>query len=270
MINDLFVRKGLSLERLDAFLKVAQTSSITAAAEGDPIRQSQYSRQIKELEQFFNIALVEKRGRGIALTDAGHELSRVSRYFLLALSKLAQGYAKEAPNYNFGGLPELIHKHIIHRIAKLSKSQNDFRFSTVAVAPDSAISRIWDLSLDFAIIPQQVLPRQLDSQVLCTEPYLLCSRYHQDTIACAERFQTQLKAIRPEANIITCSHIDEVFALVVQGTTAGLLPQSYAQNFDTSITPIQSTIEETVLLVWNRRLLRLDPKAQGVIRNMVT
>ena len=52
MFAKLFAQSGLSLDRLRALVEVGATGSIVRAAEGDPARQSQYSRQIKELEDF--------------------------------------------------------------------------------------------------------------------------------------------------------------------------------------------------------------------------
>ena len=52
MFENLFAKHGVSLERLKTFLEVAQAGSIVEAAHGDLTRQSQYSRQIKELEEF--------------------------------------------------------------------------------------------------------------------------------------------------------------------------------------------------------------------------
>ena len=53
MFARLFTDSGLSLDRLRALVEVGAAGSIARAAEGDPIRQSQFSRQIKELEDFF-------------------------------------------------------------------------------------------------------------------------------------------------------------------------------------------------------------------------
>lgn len=49
----LFDISGLSIDRLRSFLKVAEAGNLATAAQGDVVRQSQYSRQIKELEGFF-------------------------------------------------------------------------------------------------------------------------------------------------------------------------------------------------------------------------
>ena len=55
MFRDLFQTTGLTLERLHSFLMVAEAGGVTKAAGGDPNRQSLFSRQIKELEEFFGV-----------------------------------------------------------------------------------------------------------------------------------------------------------------------------------------------------------------------
>ena len=55
--EQLFDISGLSLDRLRSFLKVAEAGNLATAAQGDAVRQSQYSRQVKELEGFFGVAL---------------------------------------------------------------------------------------------------------------------------------------------------------------------------------------------------------------------
>ena len=52
----LFTVSGLSLDRLRTFLRVAEAGNLAKAAKGDATQQSQFSRQIKELEAFFGVA----------------------------------------------------------------------------------------------------------------------------------------------------------------------------------------------------------------------
>jgi len=75
----LFADSGLSLDRLRTFLEIAEAGNIAKAAKGDTNRQSQYSRQLKELEGFFGIALARKVGRRIEITEEGHRLAGMIR-----------------------------------------------------------------------------------------------------------------------------------------------------------------------------------------------
>src|SRR2546428_10036760 len=88
MVSQLLQETGLSLDRLQSFCLVAEAGGVTKAAKGDPARQSLFSRQVKELEEFFGTELVRRKGRGIALTAARQRLHLLAREQLLALSDL--------------------------------------------------------------------------------------------------------------------------------------------------------------------------------------
>lgn len=79
MYQKLLSRSGFSLERLAGFCAVADAGSIAAVAPDDPNRQSLLSRQIRELESFFAVELIRRKGRGLELTAAGRELAAVGR-----------------------------------------------------------------------------------------------------------------------------------------------------------------------------------------------
>ena len=85
MFEHLFAERGLSLDRLKTLIEVAKAGSIAAAARGDSARQSLYSRQIKELEEFFGVELASRRGKVLALTGAGGELVRLASESLCLL-----------------------------------------------------------------------------------------------------------------------------------------------------------------------------------------
>jgi DNA-binding transcriptional LysR family regulator len=82
MEDILFSKSGLSLDRLKSFCLVAEAESFTKAAGGDSNRQTQFSRQIKDLEQFFGTELFQRKGRTVTLSTTGMELhTLVSEYF---------------------------------------------------------------------------------------------------------------------------------------------------------------------------------------------
>ena len=67
------------MDRLANFCAVADEGSIAIVAKGDPSRQSLISRQIRELESFFGVELVRRKGRGLEITEAGRELAAIGR-----------------------------------------------------------------------------------------------------------------------------------------------------------------------------------------------
>ena len=75
----LLSKRGLSIDRLQGFLDFAEAGSLIKAAKGDAVRQSQLSRQLRDLDEFFGVELTRHRGRGLVMTGAGLELARLAR-----------------------------------------------------------------------------------------------------------------------------------------------------------------------------------------------
>jgi DNA-binding transcriptional LysR family regulator len=88
--DELELPPGISLDRLTAFCRVAAAGSVTLAAGGNASRQSQFSRQIKELESFFKTKLIERKGGGVVLTDAGEDLHRMAEAQILSLKRFRE------------------------------------------------------------------------------------------------------------------------------------------------------------------------------------
>jgi DNA-binding transcriptional LysR family regulator len=95
MFERLFAKRGLSLDRLRVLLEVREAGSIVKAAGSDPVRQSQYSRQIKELEEYFGAALTERNGRTISLTPPGEELANLIKEHFIALGNFSRRLSDE-------------------------------------------------------------------------------------------------------------------------------------------------------------------------------
>jgi DNA-binding transcriptional LysR family regulator len=83
---------GISIERLQTFCAVVSDGSIAAAAQGDPNRQSQFSRQLKELEQAIGAKLFRKEGKVLKLTDTGRQFAVITLGFFNALEELRERY----------------------------------------------------------------------------------------------------------------------------------------------------------------------------------
>ena len=95
MMTDLLSQSGLSLDRLQSFCLVAEAGGVTKAAKGDAARQSQFSRQIKELEEFVGTELLRRSGRGVTLTEAGRQLHTLAREHFAALGDFKADCARE-------------------------------------------------------------------------------------------------------------------------------------------------------------------------------
>ncbi len=66
--------RNLDLAALRSFIAVAETGGVTRAAHRLHLTQSGVSMQLKRLEEALNVALLQREGRGVALTRHGEEL----------------------------------------------------------------------------------------------------------------------------------------------------------------------------------------------------
>ena len=74
--------RNLDLATLRSFVAVADTGGVTRAAQRLHLTQSAVSMQIKRLEESLDIPLLERNGRGVALTKRGEELLADARKLL--------------------------------------------------------------------------------------------------------------------------------------------------------------------------------------------
>jgi DNA-binding transcriptional LysR family regulator len=170
MFSRLFSQSGLSLERLRALVEVGARGSIARAAENDPARQSLYSRQIKELEDFFQTGLVERQGRGIRLTAAGRELARISRFFLLGLSNFQRGRLAGGQTYRIGASATFLAAILVPALAHTRRAQAGIHFAVEPVAEEDIERRLHDLTLDFGVVSRSELSRPLQLSPLGSVP----------------------------------------------------------------------------------------------------
>src|SRR5512133_893742 len=167
MFTRLFAEAGLSLERLRALVEVGAYGSIVKATGAQPARQSLYSRQIKELEDFFQISLLERHGRGVRLTASGRELARISRFFLLGLSNFQRGCLAEGQAYRVGADATFSRCFLLPVLAEGPTKSSGARFSIETVTGDEVERRLHDLTLDFGAVTR-ALSRPLQMKELGT------------------------------------------------------------------------------------------------------
>lgn len=87
--------RSLDLTALRSFVAVADTGGVTRASHFLHLTQSAVSMQIKRLEEALGLALLDRAGRGVALTPAGEQLL---------------GYARRLVSLNDEALSRLTHQ----------------------------------------------------------------------------------------------------------------------------------------------------------------
>ena len=79
---------GISIERLQTLCAVVETGSIAAAAGPDPNRQSQFSRQLKELEKALGTNLFDRVGKTLKPNEQGRRVALASQTFFASLDEV--------------------------------------------------------------------------------------------------------------------------------------------------------------------------------------
>ena len=103
MLPDVVAKNGFSLDRIATLCSVIEAGSISVAAGPSSSRQSQFSRQIKELEEAVGGKLFERVGKTLKPTPLGQQLARMSRMYFGAVADLATREAEKPGLLNVGG-----------------------------------------------------------------------------------------------------------------------------------------------------------------------
>jgi len=281
MFSKLFAESGLSLDRLKTLLEVGVAGSIVKAADGDPVRQSQYSRQIKELEDFFRIKLVERQGKGMRLTANGRELTRISRFFMLGLSNFQRGCLAEEQTFRIGASASFIPRFLLPVLSPSKKP--GATYATEAVNDAEIERRLHDLTLDFGIVRRPALSRPLQSKFLGSWRLELWmpkalglteaaarQRFHAQelplALAASELDGLDLPLPPNYPAQLTCDSFLQARAALDEQELAALIPDFLTPNhpsraFARVRMPNLDSRRHELYLAWNPRLLRLNPHA---------
>ena len=163
MFADLLARGGLSFERLQSFCLVAEAGGVTKAAEGDPARQSLFSRQIKELEEFFGLELVRRKGRGVALTGAGERLCALAREQLQALSDFKKAAAGQSVELTVAAGDSVIQWVLLPRLAALREKLPGASFKILNLPTAEITRRLREGTVDLGLVRAGSVARPLRS-----------------------------------------------------------------------------------------------------------
>lgn len=280
MFTKLFAESGLSLDRLRALLEVGSAGSIVKAADADPVRQSQYSRQIKELEDFFRTRLIERVGKGTRLTASGRELARISRFFMLGLSNFQRGCLAEEQSFRVGASATFVSRFLIPAITG-PRSGKKVNYVTEVASDEDIERRLHDLTLDFGVVERAALSRPLQLTKLgewalklwlpkamgFTQARALKAFEAGDlplALAAGELRSVGVSVADDYEAALTCDSFLEAKAALESGKMAVVLPEFLAEREKSLLSFPIPKFEKAVLrysLAWNPRLLRLNPHA---------
>lgn len=118
MKNALTIMAGLSIERLRSFCRIVDAGSFVDAAERNPVRQSQFSRQMRELERTLGTKLFVRQGARLRLTTNGIRLAALTRAYFNGLQSLRDETVEKTP-IKLGAGESIIRWFLVPRIQEV-------------------------------------------------------------------------------------------------------------------------------------------------------
>jgi len=297
MFEELFSERGLSLERLRSFLDVAEAGGIARAAKDDPVRQSQYSRQISELEQFFGVALTERRGKHLALNAHGIKLAALIREQFTGLTDFKSGCRNLSVSYTLGAGDSILQWLVLPMMGSWAKSVPHGTLALCNQRSDHIVEGLLHAQLDFGIVRQATLVEPLKQATLGTLPYalfvpeaLVSKSRREDipwmlrnlpwsTLANDASFLSRVSdaALKQDLRfnvVLEAESFPQAARAVATGAFAGILPLAAKQDFvGKKVMVIQAPFLKAVTrklsLIWHPRLFRIRPQGKAAAEWMI-
>jgi len=283
MYESLFAKGRLTLDRMRTLVAVARAGSITKAAPGDATRQSQYSRQLKELEEFFGTELATRHGRRLELNPEGHRLAKIGHEILSQLHHFQTERLSLPIHVTVGAYESVIHWRLAGRISTFLKESPKVECRFTARTTNEIITALTDLDMDFGIVRQSAVNAPLRSQFLFRMDYALFvprdrvpATHDKDALwilqnvplalhESANEFKralergTKIKDLRVQ---LRCETAVQSSRAVLSGKYCSILPAIAQEEFDEKKylrleAPMPKDYERKICLAWNPRLLEM-------------
>lgn len=287
MFENLFSKGGLSLDRLRGFMLMAEKGSIAKAAPGNTNLQSQISRQIRELEQFFETELTRRKGKTLTLSAAGERLALLIREQLQDLEDFRKEQAGLPKSFVIGAGASVLEWLLVPALPAISRHLGGATLLTEAHRSRSLGDAVRDGRVDLAIIRQNAVPTGADTALLMKMRFHLCiprillkrGETERDAIKPARwstlpfaagrdggQTDTAIREAMSAAGVdfqprFECGSMLQVRQLVDLGACAGILPTLGIRGLDekrvliTPFTPLRD-FGRALVLHWNPRQMR--------------
>jgi DNA-binding transcriptional LysR family regulator len=296
MYQSLFDDRGLSLDRLRALLEVRDAGSIAEAAPGDPIRQSQYSRQLRELSEFFGAKLGRRQGKLLKLTDEGARLAELVREQLRSLQDFRAECRADSSDYTIAAGDSLLQWLVIPRLGALIRGKPPVRFVTDSLRTHEIIRQLISGKIDLGIVRRNAVGSGLRMASLGMVAYCvvvpaslvgsgkrptLRDVFNHVPIAVQTTDGEFARRMREIANgldvafrpALACQSFPQAASAVKSGLFASILPKLALKDFPIkgflfTEDRVLDRLQREIVLAWNPRITRLRPGATRLLEEM--
>ena len=160
MFEELFSENGMSLERLRTFCEIAEAGGVTRAAQG-AVRQSQYSRQLRELESYFGAELFLRKRNAFRPTQAGKKLLNIAKEFMSALESTRREIRRMPGRVCFGAGESLFNWLLFPKLCRIQELFPESRLEFRNLRSQDIIRALQESELDFGIVRRDACPSDL-------------------------------------------------------------------------------------------------------------
>ncbi len=289
MFDSLFSERGLSLDRLKVLIEVRDAGSIAQAAPSDPVRQSQYSRQLRELSEFFGCEVAQRRGKLLKLTPQGERLAELAREHLRSLEDFRAECREQSVAFTIGAGDSLIQWLVIPRLGKILADFPGTHFATVNLRTNEIVQQLVDARIDFGIIRKNAIAPGLKAVSLglvryaALVPETLAKQKKKLTLAHAfaelplatqttdGQFTSGLREAAkaldaPLKPALACQSFPQTMAALRSGRFWSIVPEIAVHDLPSSAVvrlhdPALAHLDREAMLAWNPRLVRIRPNA---------
>lgn len=246
MLPEVVAKNGFSLDRIATLCSVVESGSISVAAGPSASRQSQFSRQIKELEEALGAKLFERVGKTLRATPFGLQLARMSRMYFGAVADLASTEAEKPGLLNVGGGEGLLRWLFVPSMSALRELSPPIHCRVRGMRSAEVIHELELGRIDVGLVRKSAVPENHSSETVGTFEFafvvprqLLRSRtgdevYEGKPVPFAElmgdgQLATTAREIAVEAGIqlnrvIQAETLSLLLAAVEHGDAAAFLP----------------------------------------------
>jgi LysR family transcriptional regulator of gallate degradation len=256
----------VELAQLRHFIAVAENGSIGQAARALRLTQPGVTKSIRRLEGALGVRLIERRPRGVELTEEGRRLLEHARLIQLqaddARREVISVSGGETEELAIGAGPSWISRHLPIAVGRLIAERPNVRIRIVGGFNDRLLAALHEGQLDIVIaaLPEAGPPDGLTAIPLTHDDLEIVARQDHPLFARRKRGLADLLAatwILPGREVATRVRFEALFLV------RGVVPPAPIIESD-SISFILATLRESDLLGFCTRQLLVGEEARGL------
>jgi len=283
--------KGLSIERLNTFCQIVEAGTIARAAKGDSVRQSQYSRQLKDLEGALGVRLFLRTGRNWTLTEQGRRLVLLTRTYFHELDEMSGSSSDQSEVIKIAAGESVLNGVVFPRYGELRQIFPNSIFQFSCFSTNDLLESLNQGTSDFVIIREDVLSADHKSDFFCNLEFKLVvprSLLREKMASGIEilrslpvgmlsgegTYATAIGRLAKDANInlkiaVKVPAFPQMCEIMRTGNIGGIVPSWHALEFPSDQFAIPDldelkTLSKKLVLAYHRKTAELRPSIRNI------